>query len=463
MNTIRGNPRLFAVKNFSEDVLPFLRKLVIVYVTDRSVTFAGKNELGAGIKSMSLITGEDIIKTAFRVWGREMYLTTSLADLAKELGVSKAALYRHFRNKEAILEAMHGYFFDDYTAFIKNGYERALRARNFLESQMIMTRIIAEYFLRNGEALIFSLMRVYEDRNIKAAGRALRQRGVDMNRFLPRHEKATDYPSLLLMIVTTLTFWVAIFHKGDSSSKEGFWKKRDPAEAEIKAMIGVVEEKIMGGLGLPKKVVDALDYAALEKNIPRSQLDSFEDGDLLKAVAETVAEAGPWKASLDMIARRSGLSKSGLYAHFRSKQDMLRAFFMTEFDRMIRYARGGAAASEAPPEQFYLALVSLADYLRSRQEILMAVDWIRTRRLDLGLEVPSQIYRVFLDTGLPGLEPLSIPGEGADPDYIPQWILFLLINILMRRPPGMSFAKVPNAGIRRLYRFICLGLKGFET
>jgi hypothetical protein len=44
-----------------------------------------------------------------------------------------------------------------------------------------------------------------------------------------------------------------------------------------------------------------------------------------------------------------------------------------------------------------------------------------------------------------------------------QWILFLIINVLMRRPPGMSFQEIPNAGIRRLYRFICLGVKGFET
>jgi AcrR family transcriptional regulator len=412
---------------------------------------------------MALITKEDIIKTAFRVWGQELYLNTSLTDLARELGVSKAALYRHFRNKEAILAAMYDYFFDDYTAFIKTGYERALGSRNFLESQIILTRIIAEYFLRNGEALIFSLMRVYDDRNIKAAAEALRRRGVDMSRFRPRHEPAPDFPSLFQMIVTTLTFWVAVFHKGGSSSKEGCWKKRDATESEIKAMIGVVEEKIMGGLGLQKKQIAALDYEALEKNIPRSQLDTLEDGDLLKAVAETVAEAGPWKASLDMIARRSGLSKSGLYAHFRSKQDMLRSFFMTEFDRMIRYAEEGIAASEAPPEQFYLALVSLADYLRSRQEILMAADWLRTRRLDLGLEVPPRIYRIFSDIRIPGLGPLSMPGREADPDYVPQWILFLLVNALMRRPPGMDLSELPNAGIRQLYRFICLGIQGFET
>jgi AcrR family transcriptional regulator len=411
---------------------------------------------------MALITRETIIKAAFRVWGRELYLTTSLADLAKELKVSKAALYRHFRNKEASLDAMYGYFFDDYAAFIKPGYERALNAPNFPESAVILTRVIVEYYVRDMDAFIFSLMWVYDGRNIEDAGEALRRRGVDMTRFRPRNEPALDYPSLFQMLAATLSFWVAIFHKRGQRSREGL-NKQKPAEDEIWAMIGVVEEKIMGGLGLAAELLADLDYEALEKNIPRSQLATFEDGDLLKAVAETVAEAGPWNASLDMIARRSGLSKSGLYAHFRNKQDMLRSFFMTELDRVFCYIKTAIAASQAPPEQFYLALVSLADYLRSRPEILMALDWLKTRRLELGLEIPPRLYRIFSDIRLPGLGPVSIPGGGGeDPDYIPQSILFLVVNTLMRRPAGMDFLAVPNAGIRRLYRFICLGIRGFE-
>jgi AcrR family transcriptional regulator len=414
---------------------------------------------------MAQITREDIVKAAFRVWGRELYLTTSLNSLAGELGVSKAALYRHFRNKEAILDAMYDYFFDDFSAFVKDEYDRALGAPNFPETAVIMIRIIVEYYARHMDAFVFSLMRVSGSRGIRDMGDALRRRGVDMTRFRRHDEPARAYPPLVQMILTTLTFWMAIFHKRGRSSKGAPLNENKPAEAEIAALTGMVEEKIIRGLGLKKEEVEALDYGALEKNIPRSQLETFEDGDLLKAVAETVAEAGPWDVSLDMIARRSGLSKSGLYAHFRNKQDMLKRFFMTEFDRMIRYAETGAAASAVPAEQFYLALVSLADYLRSRPEILMAADWLRTRRLDLGLEVPPRIYRVFSDIRLPGLWPLSPPGEDLDPEseHTAQWLLFLLINVLMRQPPGMSFQDAPNAGIQRLYRFVCLGVQGFET
>jgi AcrR family transcriptional regulator len=357
-------------------------------------------------------------------------------------------------------------FFDDYTVFVKSGYERAIEAPDYLESVVILTRVITEYFARNVNAFIFFLIRVYGDREIKSMAAALRRRGMDMGRFRRGNWPDSDYPALFQMILATLTFWTAIFHKGESSAKTCL-DVRNPTEAEIAAMITAVEEKIMRGLGLPGGDVQAVDYEALEKNIPRSQLDAFEDGDLLKAVAETVAEAGPWKASLDMIARRSGLSKSGLYAHFKSRQDMLKQFFMTEFKRMGRYANTGIAGSAVPVEQFYLAVVSLADYLRSRPEILLAADWLRTRRLDLGLEIPPRFYRIFSDFGFPGSPPPppSAPGEELAPaqEQISQWIFFLIVNTLMRRPPAVGFAEVPNASIRRLYRFICLGIKGFET
>ena len=57
------------------------------------------------------MTNDDIIKAAFKVWGRELYRTTSLTEIALELGVSKTALYRHFKDKDSILEAKYEFTF----------------------------------------------------------------------------------------------------------------------------------------------------------------------------------------------------------------------------------------------------------------------------------------------------------------------------------------------------------------
>jgi hypothetical protein len=126
---------------------------------------------------------------------------------------------------------------------------------------------------------------------------------------------------------------------------------------------------------------------------------------------------------------------------------------------MILYAEGAVKHSAVPEEQLYLAIIAIADYLRSRPEILAAVDWLRTRRLNLGLQVHPRIYRLFLDLKVPGAEPgeiVQISEQAA------QWVLFLIVNVLMRRPEGTDIQTVSNASFHLMYRFVALGLGGFN-
>ncbi|MDR2078717.1 MAG: TetR/AcrR family transcriptional regulator, partial [Treponema sp.] len=69
---------------------------------------------------------KDIIETAFRVWGQELFKTTSLSKIVQALGVTKSALYRHFESKDALLEGMYGYYCDHYVSFMKASYEKAV-------------------------------------------------------------------------------------------------------------------------------------------------------------------------------------------------------------------------------------------------------------------------------------------------------------------------------------------------
>jgi AcrR family transcriptional regulator len=51
-------------------------------------------------------TRQRILDVALELFGAKGYAGTSIADLAKRLGVSKAALYYHFAAKDEILEAL---------------------------------------------------------------------------------------------------------------------------------------------------------------------------------------------------------------------------------------------------------------------------------------------------------------------------------------------------------------------
>jgi AcrR family transcriptional regulator len=390
----------------------------------------------------------DIIETAFRVWGRELYKITSLSQIAQALGVTKPALYRHFAGKKALLEGMYGYYFDHCIRFTKESYDKAMESRESNQGILLVARNMAEYWARHKHIFLFSLFEVYGNKNRE--GDILHQfalRGMDIRKrwFFPGMK---GYPNRFQLAIPTVFFLAALFHKGTAGDSSG------PTEEEIQTFLSSTEEIISHGLGFDQKPAGALDFGELEKTGNFTLPPEGENEGLLKAVAGAVAQAGPWNASMDMVAKRSGLSKSGLYAHFKSKADMLNRMFSAEFDRIVRYAELEKSRSSKPEEQFYLAIVAIAKYLRSRPEILIAMDWIRIRRLDLGLSAPPSAYKLFPDIET---KVADLAGE-----IMSQWVFFLIVNTLMRRPEGSSFSDVPDTSFRILYKFVAFGIEGWE-
>jgi AcrR family transcriptional regulator len=447
------------------------------------------------------MTRADVIQAAFRAWGRDLYRTTSLRDVAAELGVSKAALYRHFCSKQALLEAMGEWFCDDYAARMRDEHLRAAAADPG-EALVILLRGMMRYYAGNAYAFVFSLIYVYGEQRLGSPQKMLARRGVDMGIFA-RILPSAGSVRAIRMVFATLAFAMAYFHRlGPSERSTGTplplrdaeddgnpggdaaRRREEPEEAGrgevLERDISLVCCIVFRGLGFQKKEVEVLDYGALERKVSGLGRRIEENG-LLHSVAEAVAGAGPWGVSMEMVARVSGLSKSGLYAHFKNKRDMLVRLFATEFDRIIAFAEESARLSMVPAERLYLAIFAIGDYLRSRPDVLIALDWLRTRRIGIpesaDKRVPVHLYRIFQGIQLVP----EFPGQAYDVegDWIPAWILFLIVTFLMQdmwqdkrkftewlsMPKGIrrqisreGAARIPNETFRDLYRLIVRGI-----
>jgi len=405
------------------------------------------------------MTKTEIVDAAFKVWGRNLYRKTSLSQLASELKVSKPALYRHFINKQALTAAMTERFLDDFSSSIKADFESAMTQEDADTGISSIIGSISGFFARNVYALIFSLINIYE-RNLDkhTISQQLKSRGTDLAAL--QHivnKKYTGDPSIVRLIFATLTFLMSNYHKTNNTKN----MENPISDQEIQKIKTTIYNTIKHGLGYPAQRT-ALDFDKLEQQINQTT-PNFEPEPFFKAVAEAVAEAGPWDVSMDMVAKKLGLSKSSLYGHCKNKQDMLRRLFVTEFKRIIDFARKGISLSDDSAEQLYLGLFSIAVYLRSRPEILVAMDWIRTRKLDLGKpEKQHEIFRLFEDVNI---EPLQNATE-EEKQRTSHWILFLLINILTHPIIDDGISKpelqMQNKNIRILYKFITLGLGGFK-
>ncbi|MDR3147667.1 MAG: TetR/AcrR family transcriptional regulator [Treponema sp.] len=443
------------------------------------------------------MTRADIIQAAFKVWGRDYYRTTSLSEVARDLGVSKTALYRHFRGKQALLEAMYEWFRDDYTAQLGEGFSRIAAAADLGDALYTLVQVVMRYYARNDNLFIFSLAYLFMEQRRGDSGEFPLKRKPN-GQIVNEVRRLAPSPEATQFILTTLTFSMIHFHRHRRSRRAGaagaeFTEteleaeleaepkaelKAELADAEIEREISLVCCIIFQGLGFSKSEIDVLDYGLLEAKVSGINRD-IEENTLLRCVAEAVAGAGPWGVSMEMVARVSGLSKSGLYAHFTNKQDMLLQLFVTEFSRIIDFAEESMKLSEDPAERLYLAIFAICDYLRSRPDVLIAMDWLWIQRTGVSepgeQKVPSRFFRIFRDLRCsPELERRF---SGLEDDWIPAWALFLIVAFLMQgiradskrfgecMPKGSGwkfsreeFAKLSNESFRNLYRIITLGI-----
>jgi len=394
------------------------------------------------------MTKNEIIEAAFKVWGRDFYRKTSLSRLAKELGVSKPALYRHFLNKHALIDAMSEHFYDDFAAHIREYYERAEKQNDTCNRFLLIVRGTAEFYARNVYALVFTLINHdrYQDR--QAVANSLKSRGLNLDFITDTINSEYSFGlAAMRQIFGTLNFFMAQFHIDVKSFDNA------ASEEEIQNIILIIGGIIERGLDFSVADIDSLDLTALENLAAKEPLKT-EQEPLFKAVAEAVAEAGPWDASMDMVAKRMGLSKSSLYSHFKNKRDMILKLFMNEFANIVKSARHGMELSVVPVEQLYLGIYSIAAYLRSRPDLLSALTWVRTRKLDLNRsEKQIELFRLFEDVKIPVMQNRT----DEEKRRLSHWILFLIILSLMYD----KSKKKQYDNIRLLFRFITLGLRGF--
>ena len=58
----------------------------------------------------SVNTKEKIIKVAIRLFLQNGFYNVSMQNIANEIGISKPAIYHHFKNKDMMVEAVLDYF-----------------------------------------------------------------------------------------------------------------------------------------------------------------------------------------------------------------------------------------------------------------------------------------------------------------------------------------------------------------
>lgn len=301
---------------------------------------------------------QEIIDSAFRIWGGCRYMNTSLSELASAQNMTKQAIYRYFSSKEKLEQAMETSavdLFNRHSEDLKNRLV-AVAGEEFVETYMAGS---IDFINRNGYYLGFLAYRYrHQDGGLELTRKHMKDFGV-------LAMKNAGVPEVALRYLNSITFMTV--HAGT------------PAGERLRDWKTVWNH----GFG-SKSAAEQPDYDRLLNDASTLDYSVFAEDPLMRAVFETVMEEAGNGVSLGKVARKAGLTKSSLYNYWPGKEAMLSdvlgrqiAMFGSLFEKFAtRYSR--------PEDRFFAYLAFTGTFLRRNPQILNYLQ----RVMSYGVEMP---------------------------------------------------------------------------
>jgi len=277
----------------------------------------------------------------------------SLAEVAERIGVSKTAIYRHFKNRAEIETAMEDEYRNDLALAIEN----------------------AEY---TPDGVRRALVAFY------------REKPGYLNFFMHNLFSSDGYDHALNEWLKTASPRVASFMSFlDGCTGE---KKRRASTAFLKGYVSILiasfkedgKEALQDdlvevlGTGLKKmKLPSDRRMTELEKAATIEASEVVDGNRLFDAIAAAIREHGITKTTITNIAEKMGTAKSSLYFYYRNKDEMLGELVKKERDTMIDLIVKRMAPCKTFAEQIFVAMVVQANYLLLKPDMFAVFNWIR--------------------------------------------------------------------------------------
>jgi AcrR family transcriptional regulator len=327
------------------------------------------------------ITKEKIISEAFKVWGKGSFCSTSLSDLAGHLGVSKTALYRHFRNKATILSSMEKIFTGKLTEarllFLIQAEKKPIKS--VVEAFL---RIYITFFLENPYYFdfLFHLVAIeMRERNREPA--FLVEERDTLSRALDLQDLSPDSAGKQVIIRFIFATGAFLVHLTLQSGKKITRKEK---EKLIKSASTIV----LHGVGKNQKRGE-YDFQAMLEKCSISRKDIEQPDRLFSAIAKVVAEEGMLNATTDKIAKKVGITKSSLYFYFKDKDEMLNQMVRRQQERFIELFNEREKKYKKIEEKLLCYIITISTWFLNNPTIITVFNWIWFQRVEISFKKPD--------------------------------------------------------------------------
>lgn len=354
---------------------------------------------------------KDIINTAFRVWNKNCFYSTSLNDIAESLNITKQAIYRYFSAKKDLLNAMEQQIVDDY----KKNSDRIINKMGTLSpdeavESYVMNQI--SFFRKHKEYMTFliSKVRLQEHEDKEFLNIIVKQ-----SDFL--QEKLSLPLSAINYILNLVVFYILLGDKGNTEKlteticrifKTGFGTEllKNPENSDL-----------------------------ILKSARLSQYGDPDENKVLQAISEVVLEEGP-QASLEKIAAKAGMTKSSLYFYFKNKKEMIIQTINGQTESFVDFYYGKLSSFDDIGEQLFAHFVISASMTIEMPRTIPMIHWFITQGMAENFKKPTEFehYRVFFENAV---NDRYLNTHGMTADRLLMLVNFCMtyeINNIQRKP-----------------------------
>lgn len=378
-----------------------------------------------------------------------------MSQLATKVGISKTAIYRHFKNKDAVVESMKEQFVDILYAQFSTIQNKNLDSKN-LNEQIIK---IISFFTENSQYINYFINLHTQINDFeKEVCDELRSKGLpnDFDKFYQKN-KSARYSRICFCAVTILYF-IKLREKAIACGE-----KIDPVGNFSKKMVIFIQKGIVGTIGESSQTskISKERFAQLDEICKINEEDLPEEDKIFTAFSTVIAKYGINNVTVEHIADELNLAKSSLYFYFENKNKMLLHLVAKELSLLGTICRENCAEAKTYTEFIYINMKTEISYFSARSSILSLCGWL----LQNGAENAVDDEKEFLgpnnvwETRMTEIAQKVDLGFSVRPEHITIWSGLLPVSLTILKIKHEFSDEETNQSLNYMFDFLIYGAK----
>jgi|GEM_PF-2989987 len=319
-----------------------------------------------------------IIEAAFSFYTEPRYTDLSLSAIAAKVGISKTAIFRHFKNKEDLFSTMEQFLFDR-TADNLRAVQAQFGAdclhktegwRMLLEKTIFMLASHAEYIW-----FIKSIFVSHQNTDVMLF-RELRKRGLDLYSGADvqisedGNRLRVDDPVIFFStkyVINTLFFIIgeAALHHPEKLDKD-----------HVKEFAATVARMFEDGIYEKEDWLSVEQMAQIDSKCCLDVNSLPPEDPVFVAISKVVRKKGIPHVTVESVAAELGLAKSSLYTYFSSKSEMMSNLIEKEISALVGYVGNAVKNITSPVEIDYGVIRAEMSFFKEHPSFIPVACWL---------------------------------------------------------------------------------------